>query len=468
MPSTRRFQSHLFQTLQSGLHQLQDRLQLHWRQLKVSASWNAQLAFYPLQASVQAGRWVAQAVQQAVAEVRSLAAPSRSHRSDQTGELIQADQPIRNVLSALHSYAVLTSSALAIQTQAIAPALLSSATEQANNAIAIAPATPTLKQRWTTRLQRWRGNSLRVGGTIDSNSMELPAVQIQGLASSLEHRRLVLTTVQNESLDCLSDEQQLWLQERIWIEISAVSVRQIAYPNRFTLRFTTLALPSLKSGWLRLQQSWRAALALRPASAEPLLSPRRVQTRLPSRTESSRTEPDMLFNTLPRLMPGLQSFWQSLTLAISTVALVPFSSALPASAETAPRVPSPPSPLPPQVEWIDPIQNRRHWLRNLDLFRQAQPIQGKIRLAPEKAPHAALSKPFSRAVADWSYRFAQTAPSSGRPAIDINAAFMGYHYHPLERLLLILDQVMAWLEALVFALWRRGQDVLQRLFRSVR
>jgi hypothetical protein len=445
MPSTRRFQSRLFQTVQSGLHQLQDRLQLRWRQLKVSATWNAQLVFYPLQASVQAGRWVAQAVRQAVAEVRSLAAPSSAKPVNQTKELIQADQPIRNVLSALQSYAALTSNALAVQAQEIAPELLSPSTEQASAIVTSTAATPTLKQRWTTRLQRWWGNSL-LAGTVASNAVESSAVQIQGLASSLEHRRLVLTTVQNGILDCLSDEQQRWLQERIRLELSAVSVRQMAYSNRLKLRFAKLALPSLRSGRLRLQQAWHAVLSLGPALADSLLLPGSMPARMPRPVLSlmpRRTDPSRLLNALPRLVPRLQSFWQSLTVVMGTV-----------------------SPLPPQVEWIDPVQNRRHWLRNLDLFRQSKPIQGKVRLAPDKTP-AALAGPFSRAVADWSYRFNQTVPSSGYPAIDINAAFMGYHYHPLERLLLFLDQIMAWLEALVFMIWRRGQDVLQQL-RNVR
>ena len=461
MPSTHRFQSRLFQALQSRLRQIQDGIQLRWRQLRVSASWNAQIALYPLQASRQVGRRVAQVFQQAVADVRV-----RSERSLQGEEWIPLDQPIRNVLSVLNS-AALTSNALdsngvdalTAGTLAIAPeALLASPMEQTAGAIvSSAPASLTLKQRLTARLQRWRGKVSLSAKTVDASTVQSSMVLIQGVASCLQQRHLVLVTANNQILDCLSPEQQLRLQERIQFEIAAAGSRQITQLRLFKTPFTPSVqrpLNAIRSGWASLQQSWQTAFALNPALDPPPMP--------------NRLGPAVLSKMSLQWMPRLQSFWRSFTLGLGTVALVPFSSALPASAEPAPRVPSIPSPCPPQVGWIDPVQSRRHWLRNLDLFRQAKPTQGKIRLAPDKAPSAALAGSFPSAVADWSYRFTQTVPSSGRPAIDVNAAFTGYHYHPLERLLLILDQIMAWLEALILMLWRLGQSLFQQLFHSGR
>jgi hypothetical protein len=99
----------------------------------------------------------------------------------------------------------------------------------------------------------------------------------------------------------------------------------------------------------------------------------------------------------------------------------------------------------------------------MGLFGQSKPIQGKIRLVPDKAPAALSSEPFQAAIADWAYRFSQTAPSTGSPPIDVDAAFMGYHLHPLERLLVVLDHIMVWLETQILWLWQQGKAFMGRL-----
>jgi hypothetical protein len=40
---------------------------------------------------------------------------------------------------------------------------------------------------------------------------------------------------------------------------------------------------------------------------------------------------------------------------------------------------------------------------------------------------------------------------------------MGYHLHPLERLLVVLDQIMVWLETQVLWLWQQGKALVGRL-----
>jgi hypothetical protein len=130
----------------------------------------------------------------------------------------------------------------------------------------------------------------------------------------------------------------------------------------------------------------------------------------------------------------------------------------------APALPQP-LPAPLSVAWIaDPVRTRKQWLKSADLFGRPKPTQGKIRLVPEKAPAAHPSESFQTAIADWAYQFSQTIPSSGSPPIDIKAVFMGYRLHPLERLLLVLDQMMAWLEIQILWLWRQGAAILRHIF----
>ena len=99
MPSTHRFQSRLFQTLQTKFYQLQDTVQLRWRQLKVAAVWGVQLSLYPLQVAFQASHWSGRVLQQQVIKVtkgaRSLVVTLGLQ------EAISIDQPIQNVLAAL-------------------------------------------------------------------------------------------------------------------------------------------------------------------------------------------------------------------------------------------------------------------------------------------------------------------------------------------------------------------------------
>ena len=161
----------------------------------------------------------------------------------------------------------------------------------------------------------------------------------------------------------------------------------------------------------------------------------------------------------------LKSVRSALIVAISAIALAPFTLALPARAAMAPALPQPLPFAPFAAEWIlDPARTRKQWLKGRDLYGQSQRIQGKIRLVPEKAPSALSSATFQTAIADWANRFSKTVPSSGSPPIDVDAAFMGYHLHPLERLLVVLDQIMVWLETQISWLWRQGKSVIHRLF----
>lgn len=443
MPFTHRFQSRLFQTIQSKFYQLQDRVQLRWRQLKVAAVWGVQLSLYPLHVAVQTGRWSGRVLKQQVAKgARSLALALGLESA------VKMDQPIQNILAALDVQR------LPELTQAGQVPQLPERLDQTKQwQISLRPAMSrklSFVEKCSKLWQKWRGavRQERAIAPLSPDLVNSPAVMIQGVASSLCHRRLVLIASGNQVLDILNPEQQQLLHQRIIFEI-AVALRMRRRLGATSPRLSSQASPldRLKAAWIQIQQSVQLRLLL-PSAPLRLLPGSEVFV-----------PPSLMGHVAPRLksLRGVILAW------ISAIALAPFALALPARAAMAPALPQPPAPFP--VKWIaDPVRTRKQWLKSADLFGQSKPIQGKIRLVPEKAPAAFLSQSFQAAIADWAYRFSQPIPSSGSPPIDINAAFMGYHLHPLERLLFFLDQMMAWLETQILWLWRQGTAIIHSMF----
>jgi hypothetical protein len=461
MPFAHRFQSRFFQTIQSKFYQLQDRVQLHWRQLKMAVVWGTQLSLYPLHVAVQASRWSGRVLKQQITKrARSLTLALGLE------SVIEADQPIQNILAALDVQGL----PVLIQVGQ-EPQLPTDSAQTKPWQISLRPA---MSHKWSfvekcSKLwQKWRGagqqeNAITPLSSDPGQTLGTPrsaAVMIQGVASSLCHRRLVLIAAENQVLDILNPEQQQLLHQRIIFEIAvALRMRRRLGVTSPRLPAPTLPLNPLKAAWIQLQQFVRPGF----------LSPSAPLQLLPgSETSSSSVIENWIENwVLPlieKITPRLKALRGTMMGGISAIALAPFALALPAGATMAPALPQPlPAPLP--VAWIaDPVRTRKQWLKSADLFGQSKPTQGKIRLAPEKAPATLTSESFQTAIADWAYRVSQTIPSSGSPPIDVDAAFMGYHLHPLERLLVILDQIMAWLETQVLWLWRQGVSVIRNLF----
>ncbi len=451
MPSTHRFQSRFFQTLQAKFYQFQDAVQLHWRQLKVATIWGIQLSLYSPHVALQAGRWSRKALQQQVEKgARSLSITLGLEAP------VASDQPIQNILAALDVHRL---SALAPIEQAPQSLELSVSAEQFQ--LSIRPAATrklSFAEKCGKLWQKWRGASQPTQDSaiapLSSDLVRSPTLTIQGVASSLCHRRLVLVTSGNQVLDILTLEQQHLLHQRIIFKIAvALSEQRRLGAALVSLPSQTSPIALLKGVWKQIQQSARAVFLL----------PAAVIARLPGSANSS--SPALIPHSLMvQIAPRLKSLRGAIVVAISAIALAPFTLALPARAATAPALPQPLPAAPFAAEWIvDPARTRKQWLKGIGLFGQSKPIQGKIRLVPDKAPAALSSEPFQAAIADWAYRFSQTAPSTGSPPIDVDAAFMGYHLHPLERLLVVLDQIMVWLETQILWLWQQGKVLMGRL-----
>jgi hypothetical protein len=476
MPSTHRFQSRLFQTLQAKFYQFQDTVQLRWRQLQVAVVWGAQLSLYPLQVAVQTSRWSGQVLKQQVAKgMQSLSIALGLEAS------AAIDQPIQNVLAALDVRAL---SILNLIGQDPQSSTLSSDIEQYRLSIRpVANQKLSFVEKCGKLWQKWRGATQKsseiasVCSIPDSNLARIPgaklssvaipqAIAIQGVASSLCHRRLVLVASGNRILDILTAEQQQQLHQRIIFEIAvALSMHRRLGAASPSLPLQNPPIALLKGAWRQIRQSARSVF-LPPSAVRLPLPGAKGFVSLSLVKKFSVKKFSVKKFSQSKIALHLKSFRGAIIAAISAIALAPFTLALPAKATTAPALPQPLPSAPFAVEWIaDPARTRKQWLKGIGLFGQSKPIQGKIRLVPEKAPAALSSAPFQSAIADWADRFSQTVPSSGSPPIDINAAFMGYHLHPLQRLLVVLDRIMVWLETQILWLWRQGKLVIHSLFR---
>jgi hypothetical protein len=450
MPSAHRFQSRLFQTLQAKFYQLQDSVQLRWRQLKVATVWGAQFSLHPFQTALQASRRSRRSLQQRVAKgMRSLSVGLGLAAS------VPIDQPIQNVLAALNIQALPVPNCSEKDAQTL---VLPTETTQWQLSIQpVATQKLSFVEKCGQLWQKWRGavqhsetacSPSSASDLVQTPGPKLSPIAIQGVASSLAHRRLVLVASGNRVLDILTTEQQQQLRQRIIFEIAvALRMQRRLGPSLPSLPSQIRSPNPLKKGAFGVPPFLRGARGDQGLQLQIRESYRNL----------SKSNLSSHLNALRGIIFG----------AIGAIALAPFTLALPASATTAPALPQPRPASPFAVEWIaDPVRTRKQWLKSLALFGQSKPIQGKIRLVPEKAPHetALSSEQFHGAIGNWANGFSKTVSSASSSPIDVDAAFMGYHLHPLQRLLLVLDQIMAWLETQTLWLWRQGKAVIQRLF----
>jgi hypothetical protein len=472
MSSTPRYQSRLFKTVQSQFHQWQDKIQLRWRQLKVATTWGAQLGLYPFYVIFQAGRWGGRVFQQTAAQgARALSAALG------LDPMVEVDQPVRKILGAIEIQQV-PATTLFPEASESSPCNPQSFEWQ----ILIRPATSS-KQTWretigaivqTLRSRILAPTPLQLASSSSVIPTQTPT--IQGIASSLAGRQLVLVAAENQILDILSAEQQNKLQQRIiWEMVDAarshahprVSKSLPSWQTFKTLPIIARPQMSLPVRGLHHLMAWMqhqpipatsAALA-RLAPAQVVAPGKSVGERLALQAKTlialkaqtlflARQSPLLaLTPTTPkihtvaphlseRIGQWLQGHRGVLAAGIGAIALVPFTLALPepAQAATAPSIPLPTS-FP--IEWrIDPAQLRKRSKEETD-------IEGLASQTP-KAPSSETN--FESAIADWANRFSKTTVSAGNPAIEIDAVFMGYDWHPLKQVLMSLDQAMAWVE----------------------
>ncbi|NCJ07313.1 hypothetical protein GS597_12505 [Synechococcales cyanobacterium C] len=328
------------------------------------------------------------------------------------------------------------------------------------------------------RLQKWGlKGGLLVSPGLSQNlnpsqaSMRAPVgtpTRVRGVASMLHLRRLVLVSPENTILDILSPWQQFQLQRRIQWQLFRVRVREpltaiktalTALPGvmmqlppalrRLRIQGAQIVLPVLRQGKHWLQPYLQAALPRLRQSRQRMLP--LVQHSL------QRVSPQIL----PRLQVWrrqLQPWWSVL---VSLLALVPFSLGVSLPARAA--RPSLQAYHAASASSFQPLWER--WLGQWNsppsvvdpsgevvsvspLDREGTVLPG-VTLSPLKSAHSSASA--------LNFRTQTQSPLEVSPmfasAVDVDAIFVGYEFHPLERLLIGLDRALAWLETQFTQLW---------------
>ena len=244
-----RYQSRLFNFLNRQSQRLTDQCNRAVRHLKVAAVWGAQILLYPVymlvQAGLSAGRQLSSAAQAGWTQLNT------STQSQQQETPPTADTPIQRVLSEVQRLdfqvekfpEVLKVGRLKVKSyennlQPLTASKLQISKLQPSTASKLQPATPTHLSKTAAQSsdERW---------------------MIQGMASLLATRTLVLVTVQNQILDILTPQQQQKLSSRIsWEVADLLRHRRIAQAleRQFTQR--RLAMLDQPPVWLPVRLFW--------------------------------------------------------------------------------------------------------------------------------------------------------------------------------------------------------------------
>jgi hypothetical protein len=172
MSSSGRFQSHLFNFVSKQAHKLADQTKKAVRHLKIATIWGTQILLYPIYVLVQSTRLIGQQIGQTVR--RSRLHLSKVSEPSPTSELLTVDTPIQRVLTAVQESWLLTSA------ESTDPESVQSLTQTSVSSLAT----------------------------------------IQGIASVIPTRKLVLVTIANQIMDVLTIEQQDHLKQRIIWEMA--------------------------------------------------------------------------------------------------------------------------------------------------------------------------------------------------------------------------------------------------------
>ncbi|MBD1808079.1 hypothetical protein H6F98_21865 [Microcoleus sp. FACHB-SPT15] len=194
-----RYQSRLFNFLNRQSIKFTAQCDRAVRQLKVTAVWGAQIVLYPLYLAVQsglsAGRQLSSAAQAGFPQIKAL---TQSQPKQETPPA--ADTPIQRVLCEVNTLFESEPDELL----ASSPSFLSVTSTQE---LAKTDKQPTTENEQLT-------------AAIAAQPLSGECGMIQGVATQLETRTLVLVTVQNQIFDILTPQQQQKLASRISWEVA--------------------------------------------------------------------------------------------------------------------------------------------------------------------------------------------------------------------------------------------------------
>lgn len=201
---TGRYQSRLFNFLNKQSQRLTDKYDRTIRHLKVAAVWGAQILLYPVymlvQAGLSAGRQLTQSAEAGWPQIKTL--------TNATDEVLPTvDTAIERVLEEINRLPQLE-----VQNKALLG--------HENNEEHPPEAASELATQIVALTQSLTSSSISpTASSIDLNTTQASS-WIQGVATILETRVLVLVTIENQILDILTPQQQKKLSSKISWEIA--------------------------------------------------------------------------------------------------------------------------------------------------------------------------------------------------------------------------------------------------------
>lgn len=232
-----RYQSKVFNFFSQQSFRLRDQSAQTWRQLKIAAVWGVQILLYPIYVGFQTSRLTGKQLRQTVRQTlpRLRAAQQTLQQGKAENALSSAaDRPVRQTLKAIASLEVLA--------------------DDHNLLLLPAEADSDIERELALYVHQHPEKAVPVVAGSVPVAADVAAVRIQGVASLLTTRSLVLVTTRNQLLDILSPEQQAQLTRRMILESANHWRRQRL------LRQPSQSTPILVSNYLPLPKQQKHAL----------------------------------------------------------------------------------------------------------------------------------------------------------------------------------------------------------------
>ncbi|MCM1984525.1 hypothetical protein [Lyngbya confervoides] len=462
MTSHSRYSSQLFQFVQCQSHRLRDRTGHLLRQGKNQLTWGAQLCFLALRSLFQAGRQAALSFGQALhSGAGFLGAAVQSGERPLAG--LDSDIPVLRVMEAI-----------SLTPPQGAPPFQRQVTLDFPQSQSRLQAGITAFKAIARRLRRGRPFKLPVKGMISAQPSNLRVETqplLQGIASLLSTRTLVLVTADQHLLDILSPDQQSRLYRRILWEVASLyrrrrQAQRFARPLRI---LTTLPKAVARLGSAIRDHAQSLPLPIPPL--RPLLEVHSAKTpfRLPPLPDGFGMVPGKIGEAAPLSLPqasrsgdrrglktgfkiGLKTgFKIGLKTLFGAMAALPALTLPAIAAPTSPPAPAAQQPSFPS-EWADPgrMKAKPNWNDIQGMMPRG--FAGRQGLVTQPVQHRP-SAPVSQAIPSGQTTHAKIRYSVHGPEIDVEAEFMGYDPHLLERILQGLDTWVLHLETTVGLLW---------------
>ena len=529
-----RYQSNLFNFLSRQSMNLRDRSNQTWRQMKLAAVWGVQILLYPIYVGFQATRLAGKQLRQTARQVLpKLKAVAQTIQPVQKSEFLLSDTPIQRSLQWLDRLTLsLPIDRLAMQLDPQDPSAPGVLVVVGGSAILGTSHTDSLLEPGQVKLQIAGfdpGRNLALNSAADlvlsktaqidqsaSGAIARSIQPIQGLASLLTSRNLVLVTIENQLLDVLSLEQQAILQRRILGEIASYWRQQrslTAQTDQHLLVDTflplpterTQALPPIRAIWQVMSWMQTSAVAiaanlfqeayLLPAASldEPQGTIAALRSAEPTWStgdewlnpignwlrSNAKGVTDFLQkpDAAPQIQAQLQSSQPGLTLPEPSLSdrsqgfMAQIRSKL-REAQRSKLVRS--AALTPAQAELNLSDADLGSLTQAEIAKRAQASQSQRSIGLRQAnqpsnqpvPAAALEPvslarsvaPLTRSAAEESVESQPSELIANPSWVETKVSLVSYEKHPLEQLLDWLDRGMAWVEIKVSRAWQWLRD----------